>query len=633
MESLKELLQSRPDDLNVELKRAFRPLTPHINIDGKELDALTVLVNLTDKTADQKDLTDRAKCKEKLRDQKWWGLCLNTIEYIQSHNLKFPDIRADGVIRASTLGSLPEHLLSSSKLPQHYWAYSHDSKYVNKSAFLTSEFCWNDSISCLAIFLQDDSHILWTKLLTLGCYKKTKKAVIKQLQNFDKEEIDVTLTGNYLTQLSLPDDEDSYISISPVASQSMQSHCYQALDNEYRYTALTRYSRSTNMGVLPMTSGGALRMFTSVPNFSSTHHHKLNSNEHWLSRESIQSLKDYLQLNRLLIPENQKQAQRKLVTDNILIMIRAWLSRQDTGIDAKTLTEHLNYDLSKVKATKRFSYIPKLTRLFHSLLKQELNSPLPHPRVDGPSSNSGLFLLLPNITVSGATALSSSVTIGIPSLTAFYGYVHAFERKLRELHAATNIESFAICIHQLHLDKRGLTKEFVKKANSTISPPSTHDDWQCNFTFSFILKFSHKLNIPNDSIIKALPKRLARGATKISIADFHRIQPFDSLTSAVKYVPIQTGKWLSLYNGHLNSFDDLIASVREKRWLTPSCVGFHLLERPVEKKDALRGYKHAFSEPIIGLINPIIFRETTDPNKILWRYKYHQNHIALQTEA
>jgi CRISPR-associated protein Csy2 len=633
MDSLKELIRSKPDDLNKELKRAFRPLTPHINIDGKELDALTILVNLTDKTADQKDLTDRAKCKEKLRDEKWWRFCLNTIEHIQSHNLKFPDIRSDGVIRATTLGSLPEHLLSSSKLPQHFWSYSHDSKYVNKSAFLTSEFCWEGTISCLAIFLQDESHALWTKLLKLGCYKKTKKAVIKQLHSFDKEKIDVTLTGNYLTQLSLPDDEDSYISISPVASQAMQSHCYQALEDEYRYTALTRYSRSTNMGVLPMASGGALRMFTSVSNFSNTHHHKLNSNEHWLSRDSIQSLKDYLQLNRLVIPENRKQAQRKLVTDNIQIMIRAWLSRQDTGIDAQTLTEHFNYDLSQAKATKRFAYIPKLTRLFHRLLKQKLNSPLPQPRVDEASSNSGSFLLLPNITVSGATALSSSVTIGIPSLTAFYGYVHAFERKLRELQAATKIESFAICIHQLHLDKRGLTKEFVEKANNTISPPSTNDDWQCDFTFSFILKFLHKPNIPNDSIIKALPKRLARGATKISIADFHRIQPFDSLTSAVKYVPIQTGKWLSLYKGHLDSFDDLIGSVREKRWLTPSCVGFHLLERPVEKKDALRGYKHAFSEPIIGLINPIIFGNTTDPNKILWRYKYHQNHIALQTEA
>lgn len=633
MVSLKELIQSKPEDLNVVLKRAFRPLTPHISVDGKELDALTVLVNLTDKTDDQKNLLDRAKCKEKLRDEKWWGLCLNTIAYIQSHNLKFPDIRADGVIRASTLGSLPEHLLSSSKLPPYFWSYSHDSRYVNKSAFLTSEFCWKDSISCLAIFLQDESHILWTKLLKLGCYKKTQKTVAKKLRCFEEQKIDVTLTGNYLTQLSLPDDEDSYVSLSPVASQAMQSHCYQALSDNYQYRAITRFSRTTNMGVLPMTGGGALRMFKSVPNFSNTHHHKLNCNEHWLSKESIQSLKDYQQLDRRLIPENRKQAQRKLVTDNIQIMIRAWLSRQDAEIDAKTLTEHLNYDLSQAKATKRFAYTPKLTRLFHRLLKLELNVPLLKPTVDEPRSKAGSFLLLPNIKVSGATALSSSVTIGIPSLTAFYGYVHSFERKLRESNTTAKIESLAICIHQCHLDKRGLTKEFVEKANGTISPPSTHDDWQCDFTFSLILIFTHQPNIPNESIIKALPKRLARGTAKISITDFHNIQSFDNFTSAVKHVPTQTGKWLSLYKSPFNNFNDLIASVREKRWLTPSCVGFHLLEHPVKKKDALRSYRHAFAEPIIGLIKPIVFGNATDQNEILWRYKYHHDYIALQTKA
>ncbi len=50
MQTLKELIASNPDDLTTELKRAFRPLTPHIAIDGNELDALTILVNLTDKT-------------------------------------------------------------------------------------------------------------------------------------------------------------------------------------------------------------------------------------------------------------------------------------------------------------------------------------------------------------------------------------------------------------------------------------------------------------------------------------------------------------------------------------------------------------------------------------------------------
>ncbi|MDF5081810.1 type I-F CRISPR-associated protein Csy2 [Vibrio parahaemolyticus] len=633
MDNLKELLQSNPDDLNKELKRAFRPLTPHIKIDGKELDALTILVNLTGKTADQKDLLDRTRCKEKLRDEKWLGLCLNTIEYIQSHNLKFPDIRSGGVIRASTLGSLPEHLLSSSKLPQLFWAYSHDSKYVNKSAFLTSEFCWEGVISCLAIFLQDESHILWTKLLELGCYKKTQKAVLKKLRSFDAQKIDVALTGNYLTQLSLPNDEGSYVSFSPVASQSMQSHCYQTLSQNYQYSVTTRFSRITSMGVLPMTCGGAFRMFRSVPNFSQTPHCNLSNNERWLTKESIQSLKDYTHLNKRLITDNQKQAYRKSATDNVRKMIRAWLSHQNSEIDADTLTEYLNYDLSQMRTTKRFAYLPKLTRLFHSLLKQELKDPLFEPNNDSCNSKTGAFLLLPNIRVSGASALSSSMTVGIPSLTAFYGYVHSFECHLKESNSAAEIESFAVCIHQFHLDKRGLTKEFVEKANGTISPPSTHDDWQCDFTFSLVLKFSHQPNIPDDSIIKVLPKRLARGTAKISIADFHNIQSFDSLTSAIEHVPIQKGKWLSLYKSHLNSFDDLISSVREKRWLTPSCVGFHLLEKPSEKRGSLRGYKHAFSEPIIGLINPIVFGNKTDSNEILWRYKYHTDYISIQTEA
>ncbi len=633
MVTLAELLKSNPDDLNAELKRAFRPLTPHIEIEGNELDALTILVNLTDKTADQKNLLDRSKCKQKLRDEKWWHFCLNTIKFIQSHNLKFPDIRSEGVIRAAAIGELPEFLFSSSKLPSHNWAYSHNSKDVNKSAFLTSEFSWKGDVSCLAIFLQDEDHPLWKKLFKLGCYKKTYKAVVKRIRMFELRKIDVSLPGNYLTQISFPDTDGSYISLSPVASQAMQSHCYQALSESYQYRAITRFSRSTNMGVLPMTGGGALRMFKSVPNFSNTHHNKLNSNEHWLSKESIQSLKDYELLDRLLMPENRKQAQRKLVTDNIQIMIRTWLLQQDAEIDAKTLTEHLNYDLSQAKATKRFAYVPKLTRLLHSLIKQELKVPQLESSVDDSSSEAGSFLLLPNIKVSGASALSSSVIIGIPSLTAFYGYVHSFERKLRELNAIAKIESFAICIHQFHIDKRGVTKEFVEKADGTISRPATHDDWQCDFTFSLILKFTHQPTVPNDSIIRVLPIRLSRGTAKIEIADFKNIQSFDNLTTAVKYVPTQTGKWLSLYKSPLNSFDDLITNVKHRRYLTPSCIGYHLLEKPVEKKDTLRSYRHAFAEPIIGLINPIVFENTTDPNEILWRYKFHQDHIVLQTEA
>ena len=56
MSKLTEILKADTCDLTGELKRAFRPLSPPVEIDGKELDALTILVNLTDKTDDQKDL-------------------------------------------------------------------------------------------------------------------------------------------------------------------------------------------------------------------------------------------------------------------------------------------------------------------------------------------------------------------------------------------------------------------------------------------------------------------------------------------------------------------------------------------------------------------------------------------------
>ena len=91
MSKLTEILKADTCDLTGELKRAFRPLSPPVEIDGKELDALTILVNLTDKTDDQKDLLDRTKCKQKLRDEKWWGACLKAVEYRHSHNIKFPD--------------------------------------------------------------------------------------------------------------------------------------------------------------------------------------------------------------------------------------------------------------------------------------------------------------------------------------------------------------------------------------------------------------------------------------------------------------------------------------------------------------------------------------------------------------
>ncbi|MCY9844555.1 type I-F CRISPR-associated protein Csy2 [Vibrio caribbeanicus] len=629
MQTLKELIASNPDDLTIELKRAFRPLTPHIAIDGKELDAMTILVNLTDKTDDQKDLLDRVKCKQKLRDEKWWASCLNCANYRQSHNPKFPDIRSEGIIRTQALGELPSFLLSSSKIPPYYWSYSHDSKYVNKSALLTNEFCWNGVISCLAEFLKDVDHPLWKTLTKLGCYKKTRKAMTKKLASIANATISVPLTPNYLTQISLPGSDTSYISLSPVTSLSMQSHFYQGLQDEYQHTSTTRYSRTTNMGVTAMTCGGTFRMLKSNAKFSIAPHHRLDSKRSWLTSKRVQSLKQYQRLNKRLIPENAQKTLRKKYKIEIQKMVSSWLVMKDRTIDSNILIQHLNHDLSCLGATKRFAYDPEMTKLFIELLKREFSN----PSNDDTQHTNGSFLVLPNIRVCGATALSSPITVGIPSLTAFFGFVHAFERNLNCVAPTFHVESFAICVHQLHVEKRGLTAEYVEKANGTISAPATRDDWQCDGVFSLILNANFTQRLDQSTLITSLPKRFARGSAKITIDDFKYINSFSTLETAIQSLPTEVGRWLSLYTQPNNNLGDLLAAMKEDHQLMGSCVGYHLLEEPKDKPNSLRGYKHAFAECIIGLINSITFSPETDANTIFWSLNNYQNYIVVQPRS
>ncbi len=89
-------------------------------------------------------------------------------------------------------------------------------------------------------------------------------------------------------------------------------------------------------------------------------------------------------------------------------MVSAWLTMQDHTLDSTTLVQHLNHDLSCLGATKRFAYDPAMTKLFTELLKRALANSIN----DGTQHTNGSYLVLPNIRVCGATALSSPVTVG-----------------------------------------------------------------------------------------------------------------------------------------------------------------------------------------------------------------------------
>ncbi|WP_139310503.1 type I-F CRISPR-associated protein Csy2 [Photobacterium proteolyticum] len=624
-------MKSETDDLNANLRRVFRPLSPPIDISESILDAITILVNLTEPVADQRDLLDRKKCKEKLRDDKWWAACTRTVSYRHSHNVKFPDVRAAGTIRAQPLGQLPDYLFSSSIVSADDWSYSRDSKGVNKASFLTSEFIWQGERSCLGILLADTEHPLWDQLKVLGCYQKTCKAVSKQLAQIPEHIIDVKLAPNYLPQISLPDGRGSYISLSPVASQSIQSHCYQALEEHYRWTALTRYSRATNMGVLAMSCGGAFRMLRSLPQFHRFKHQLLDTRTQWLTKASVKAMRQYLSSEKWLLPANQLSFKRQMLRKQITKMIIAWLDNQDAQYSAQQLTEQFNDELSRTRSASRFAYDVKLTKLIYQIIwKCKENNELQLDDTGIAHSEDTTYLLVPNLKVAGASAMHTHFSIGLPSMMAVYGFVHALERNIQNYEPKFRMDSFAVCIHSVHLEMRGLTREVVEKTDGSLSPPAVRDDWHCDLHLSLVLRYGSASRLALESIVRHLPKRFARGICLISISDINRIQTYTKLKDAILAIPESSGQWLTLNNEEcIHSIKDVISAL-DNRMLTPCCIGYHFLEKLSEKRYSLRGYPHAFCESIMGLLELVTIQVEADFDKVFWRYEITSSYLCIK---
>jgi CRISPR-associated protein Csy2 len=514
-------------------------------------------------------------------------------------------------------------LLSSSKLPSDNWAYANDSSQVNKSCFLTSEFIWDGHIHCLGQLLADIEHPLWNVLRKLGCYVKTAKYISKELALVPPLEINTSLVRNYLAQISLPDNNNSYISLSPVASQSMQSDCYEALRDHYRFSAITRCSRATNMGTLAMSCGGNFRMIHFLPPIAKYKHHYLTDPQQWLTKPSVKAMREYIESSQWVMSPTKLATRKKLVIEEVKTMIARWLSSITAGqenLNKRKLTERFNADLAKTKSASRYAYDPNLTQLVYTTIGSIIQSSYPQQLSELENSNEN-YLLLTNLRISGASAMNSPMSIGLPSMMAFYGFVHAFERNLQTVIPNFKIESFSVCIHSIHVENRGLTREWALNTKNEITAPATRDDWQCDFTLSLILQCNNYSQITPREFMCLLPRRLARGNVTVAISDIERLGRSMSLDDAINTIPFKTGRWLSLNNEvTLNSVQDLVTELQENRMQLVNCIGYHLLEIPCAKRGSLREYKHAFAETILSIIKLIAIGKHTNPDQYFWQY-------------
>ena len=85
------------------------------------------------------------------------------------------------------------------------------------------------------------------------------------------------------------------------------------------------------------------------------------------------------------------------------------------------------------------------------------------------------FILIKNIRVQNANALSSPYTIGFPAMTAWLGFVHALQRYIcQKALPEISFPSVAVVCHEIHLHtvKNGYNYHIINSKN----PPSTRID-------------------------------------------------------------------------------------------------------------------------------------------------------------
>ena len=124
------------------------------------------------------------------------------------------------------------------------------------------------------------------------------------------------------------------------------------------------------------------------------------------------------------------------------------------------------------------------------------------------------YILIKNIVVQNANALSSAFTVGFPAVTSFMGFMHGLQRKINNYDNFSNLnfESLIICCHKFKIhsyklkykNRLVLTRNPLKKNNKTREweTPPFIPEGKCNFTISLIIKLENFNNPENKNCFK-----------------------------------------------------------------------------------------------------------------------------------
>lgn len=180
------------------------------------------------------------------------------------------------------------------------------------------------------------------------------------------------------------------------------------------------------------------------------------------------------------------------------------------------------------------------------------------------------LLLIPNIKIQNANALSSPYTIGFPAMTAWLGGVHALQRKLNLTYPNLKFSRMTVACHQIDLQTHKGDGDYVYSIIGTSNPltktgsrPSFIEEARCHLTVSLVIEYE---DLNDDDDLDEI----------ISPDSF-----ITSVTSCLQLLKLAGGDILSFKPPELHNDSDDKSFRKLKRKLMPS----HCL---VERRDLMQ---------------------------------------------
>ncbi|WP_022940476.1 type I-F CRISPR-associated protein Csy2 [Psychromonas hadalis] len=667
---IKELLNDTDIALrDVALRHAFSSFTEPVDITGCENSALIILLNLTYPRKKVDDLLNKKLAKKTLNNEVHIENCLGEVQWLHSHNLKYPDIRVSKQRLLVALPVLHRSVLSSANF-EACLGWSHDSAKVNFAKLFDCHFVWQGKKSCLARLLVEEQAKWKVVFQSLGMPVKDYLNLSARINSFLPECSQPEIVDRHSPQIRLPY-HDGYTALTPVISHAVQSEIQQASRQRRGKFTHVEFTRPAAVSDLVSSIGGNVCVLDYPPPINKTVHGLTHSrlfrvlngesvlNIHALVRSQFRDgITGFLSIGNALALK-QRREQKVTSIKQIRAGLAEWLAPliewrlevKDNGrglvqlesckgsleYQFLTVTDDqlaeltvplfslLNTTLSNLSAMEKYAFHQQLMPVLKNHLKWLLTHIADEDKqfYSDAENNRSRYLYLKGLRVFDAQALSNPYCCGTPSLTAVWGMIHRYQRKLNEALGATiRLTSFSWFIKEFSYvtGKKLPEKTMQGPKQNQFRRPSIIDNKHCDLVFDLVV---HIDGYEEELLLLDSQQALLKACFPANFAGGVMHQPELSegndwcdlyssevlLYKKLSRLPM-SGRWIMPTKHKVSSVKELIELLKKHTSLYPTMFGYLLLGTPQKRTGSL-GRLHCYAEPTIGVaeyVSPIDIR-------------------------